>query len=74
ALPAAVAPTQTFADALEDRVHRLFGQAAQRWDITPGFTAFTRAAFRNGIEDPSHGLSPVLQSARRNCMQELLAR
>ena len=31
-------PSAAFAAMLDDRVHRLFGHAAQRWDITPGFT------------------------------------
>lgn len=68
------APSQAFADALEERVHRLFGQAAQPWDITPGFTRFAQAAYRHGRADQSHGLSPVLQAARQLCLQELAAR
>ncbi len=67
-------PTLVLADALDDRVHRLFGHAAQRWDITPGFTAFTRAACRNGSADLSHGLSAVLRGAQQPCMQDLMAR
>jgi hypothetical protein len=73
ALPAGEPPTQAFADALEDRVHRLFGHAAQGWNITPGFTAFSRVAYRHGAADLSHGLSAVLQGAHRDCMRELLA-
>ena len=67
------APTEDFCEVLEDRVHRLFGQAAQRWEITPGFTAFARAANRHGPTDGTHALSPVLQDARRLCMDELQA-
>lgn len=67
-------PSQAFADALEERVHRLFGQAARRWDITPGFTRFAQAAYRHGRSDNSHGLSPVLQTARQHCLRELMAR
>jgi hypothetical protein len=41
-------PSVAFTEALQDRVHRLFGHAAQGWTITPGFTAFARDARLNG--------------------------
>ena len=68
------APSQAFAEALEDRAHRLFGQAAQGWDISPGFTQFAQAAFRHGLADDTHSLSPLLLAARQQSLRELMAR
>ena len=67
-------PSEAFAQALEDRVHRLFGLVAQGWDITPGFTQFAQAAFRHGQADHTHGLSPLLLAARQHCLLELVRR
>jgi hypothetical protein len=37
-------PSAAFCAALDERAHRLFGLAAQRWDITPAFKAFAADA------------------------------
>ena len=64
-------PSALFASALDLRVYRLFGQAAQRWEITPGFTAFAHAAWRQGPASATHPMAPVLQQALQRCVQEV---
>ena len=66
----ALPPSALLARALDLRVYRLFGQAAQRWEITPGFTAFAHAAWRQGPASATHPMAPVLQQALLRCMQE----
>lgn len=67
----ALPPSAAFATMMADRVHRLFGHAAQRWDITPGFAAFALDARHNGSIEGSHPMALVLQQAHRRCMAEL---
>jgi hypothetical protein len=65
-------PSSTsFAAALDDKTHRLFGLAAQRWKITPSFTALAEDARRNGNLGGTHPLLPALRQAQRECMEEL---
>jgi len=70
-LAIAVPPSQAFASALEDRVHRLFGHAARRWDITASFTAFAQDAREHGPTGGRHPLSALMPQAHRDCMREL---
>lgn len=67
----AVPPSRAFASVLDERVYRLFGLAAQRWEITPGFTALVRDAKANGLATAKNPLARLLPEASRRCMQEL---
>jgi hypothetical protein len=67
----AVPPSKAFAAVLDERVYRLFGLAAQRWEITPGFAALTQDARSNGLAMASHPLALLLRTAQQQCMQEL---
>ncbi|HQX58926.1 MAG TPA: HDOD domain-containing protein [Burkholderiaceae bacterium] len=69
----AVPPSHAFAAVLDDKVYRLFGLAALRWDITPGFAALARDARANGITTAQHPLAQLLRPAHQHCMEELLA-
>lgn len=69
----AIPPSSAFASVLDDKVCRLFGLAAQRWQITPGFAALARDARSNGLTAAQHPLARLLLPAHRHCMQELLA-
>ena len=71
AIPLVASPCATFATALDERVRRLFGLAALRWDITPGFLALAQDARHNGLVGAKHPLAAVLQQAQRQCMDEL---
>jgi hypothetical protein len=64
-------PSLAFAAALAEQVHRLFGLAAQRWDITPGFTALALDARRNGLAGATHPLAGLLQQAEQLSLDEL---
>jgi hypothetical protein len=64
------APSQAFAQALTEHAHGLFGQAAQSWEITPGFTAFASDARANGLASSTHPLAPVLRAAQQHSMHE----
>jgi hypothetical protein len=57
-------PTVAFADACAERAHRLFGQAAQRWHITPAFTAFGADARAHGLADSTDPLARALRQAQ----------
>lgn len=72
-LPATVPvpPSQAFGAALTEQAHRLFGMAAQRWDITPGFTALAQDARRNGLTAATHPLALLLHHAQQPCLDEL---
>ena len=69
----AIPPSKAFAAVLDERVHRLFGLAAQRWDITPGFVAMALEARSGGLATASHPLALALRNAHQQCMQELSA-
>lgn len=66
-----VPPSQAFDTALTEQMHRLFGLAAQRWEITPGFTALARDARGNGLAAAQHPLVPLLRQAQQLALQEL---
>lgn len=66
-----VPPSQAFGAALTEQAHRLFGLAAQRWEITPGFSALALDARRNGLVAATHPLAPVLQQAQLAALDEL---
>ena len=59
----ALPPTAAFGAAIEDRSHRLFGLAAQRWNITPGFSAFVAEARTRPLADCRHALAVALGHA-----------
>ncbi len=63
-------PSAAFASALVEQIHRLFGHAAQRWKITPGFVAFVDDARHHGLAGGAHALVLVLQQAQLRCMEE----
>ena len=63
-------PSQAFGDALAEQAHRLFGQAAQRWDITAGFTALAQDARHNGLTAAIHPLVPLIRQAQQPCLEE----
>ncbi len=67
----AIPPSRAFAAVLDERVYRLFGLAAQRWDITPGFAAMALDARANGLATATHPLALALRAAHPLCMQEL---
>jgi len=60
-------PTAVFVTELVEHAHRLFALAAQRWQITPGFTAFTADARENGLANGTHPMTAVLQQALQQC-------
>jgi len=62
-------PTAAFVAKLTDQTHRLFGLAAQRWTITPGFTAFAADARQNGLANGKHPMAALLQQALYLCTQ-----
>lgn len=64
-------PSVVFARHMTERTHGLFGLAAQRWDITPGFTALARDARHTAMAASTHPLIPVLQWAQQRSMDEL---
>lgn len=66
-------PSEAFGAALAEQSHRLFGLAAQRWDITPGFTALAQDARRNGLMAAVHPLAHLLRQAEQSCLDELTA-
>lgn len=66
-----VPPSQDFGAALTEQMHRLFGLAAQRWEITPGFTALARDARSNGMAAAQHPLAQLLRQAQQLALQEL---
>ncbi len=70
-LPLPLPPSQSFGAAVTEQAHRLFGLAAQRWDITPGFTALAADARRNGLVAATHPLAQLLRQAEQPCMDEL---
>jgi hypothetical protein len=64
-------PSLLFGAALAEQVHRLFGLAAQRWEITPGFTALALDARSNGLAAGTHPLARILQQAEQLSLDEL---
>lgn len=66
-----VPPSQAFGAALTEQMHRLFGLAAQRWEITPQFTALARDARSNGMTAAQHPLAQLLRQAQQLALEEL---
>jgi hypothetical protein len=64
-------PSVVFCDAAAERAHRLFGQAAQRWNITPGFGEFGADAAARPLASSSHALALVMREAQPSVMAEL---
>lgn len=69
--PLPLPPSQAFGASLTEQAHRLFGMAALRWDITPGFTALAQDARRNGLVAATHPLAQLLRQAQQPCLDEL---
>jgi len=63
----AAQPSAAFVTELAEQTHRLFGLAAQRWTITPGFTAFAADARQNGLANGKHPMAALLQQALYLC-------
>lgn len=63
-------PSRQFANDLSELTHRLFGLAARRWAITPGFTALANDAFGNGLAGGQHALAPIVQHALQQCLSD----
>jgi hypothetical protein len=61
------------AAALDGRAHRLFGLAAQPWDITPAFTALTADARQHALDDSTLPLAAALRVAHAGAIAELSA-
>ena len=66
-------PSKPFANACAERAHRLFGQAAQRWTITPAFTAFGADARAHSLAASPHPLGALLRQAMPLAMAGLNA-
>lgn len=66
-----IPPSMAFVQQMTEKAHRLFGLAAQGWEITPGFIALARVARHNGIASSAHPLMPVLQWAQQRSMDEI---
>ena len=71
ALPFALPPSIGFAQQMTERAHRLFGLAAMRWEITPGFIALAEDARHNGLAGGTHPLSSLMQRAQQPSLDEL---
>lgn len=66
-------PTAAFAQAAAERAHRLFGQAAQRWSITPAFAAFGSDARDHPLADSTDPLAAALRRAETQALAALAA-
>lgn len=60
-----------FAELLEQRAHRLFGQAGQRWVITPAFTEFGADARARPLAASVNPLALALRQAQPQALSEL---
>lgn len=60
-------PTADFVVELTELAHRLFGLAAQRWAITPGFSAVAVDARQNGLANGQHPMATLLRQALPLC-------
>lgn len=56
---------------LESRAHRLFGLAAQPWDITPAFASLAAQARTHPLADTAQPLAAVLLCAHAQALAEL---
>jgi len=71
ALPFALPPSIGFAQQMTERAHRLFGLAAMRWEITPGFIALAEDARHKGLAAGTHPLNSLMQRAQQASLDEL---
>lgn len=67
----ALPPGALFADKLERRAHRLFAQAAVRWNITPLFAALAADAQHEPLATSTLPLAVVLRAAQPRAMAAL---
>jgi hypothetical protein len=67
----ALPPSAAFAAACTERAHRLFGQAAMRWSITPAFTAFGADARAHPLARSTDVLAVALRQAEGPAMVAL---
>lgn len=67
----ALPPSEAFAAACAERAHRLFGQAALRWSITPAFTAFGADARERSLGRSADVLAVALCQAQGDAMAAL---
>ena len=65
--------SEAFALAAADRAHRLFGQAAQRWTITPAFSAFGADARQHALAASHDPLAAALRAAQPAALAALAA-
>lgn len=65
--PLSPQPSTAFAAQITHTTHRLFGLAAQRWAITPTFTAVVADAHQYDLASGRHPLTPLLQHALFVC-------
>ncbi len=65
-------PSAALAAAVEERGHRLFGLAAQRWNITPAFSAFAADARSVPLAASADPLASALRQALPLVMAELV--
>jgi HDOD domain len=72
--PLPLPPSQAFAIACTERAHRLFGQAARRWDITPGFNALGRDALAQPLATSQQPLAMALRAAQAPALAQMAAR
>lgn len=70
-LSIAAPPSALFADKLERRAHRLFAQAAARWNITPLFAALAADAQHAPLATSTLPLAVALRAAQPRALQEL---
>jgi hypothetical protein len=71
--PLTLPVTEAFAIAVAERAHRLFGQAAQRWTITPAFTAFSADARETALAKSTLPLAMALRRAQALALAEFAA-
>jgi HDOD domain len=69
----ALPPSIAFASACTDRAHRLFGQAARRWSITPGFNALGQDALTRSLAQSTQPLAMALRAAQGLALADLIA-
>jgi HDOD domain len=69
----ALPPSHAFASACADRAHRLFGQAARRWSITPGFNALGQDAMSHSLAQSTQPLAMALRAAQGLALADLIA-
>lgn len=67
----ALPPSTDFAVKLTRRAHRLFGLAAQRWNITPGFAALAVDAQAHPLAQSTQPLAVALRQAQAEALVEL---